>query len=77
MAKKYVKQGVESDVSDVSGALAHVAKVTSPKGKTISKLATNDPKTVQGYEKLGPGGPSHTGKALSEKSKDNRGEGSM
>lgn len=77
MAKKYSKQNVESDVSDVSGALVHVAQVSSPKPKTISNLAANDPKTVQGYEKLGAGGPAHTGKALPEKSKDNRGEGSM
>ncbi len=76
MAKKYIQQSMESDVSSIEGALAQAGQVSSPKAKTVSNLANNDPKATKGYERLGSGGPPHTGKAYPPKSKDNRGEGS-
>ena len=77
VSKKVRGQDVASDVSSVEGALAHIAKTEGPSPKKSMILAKNDPQTVQGYEKLGKGGSPHTGKPLPEKSKDNRGEGSM
>jgi hypothetical protein len=71
------KQSVESDVSSVEGALAQTGQTTGVRKSRSKVLAQNDPVTQKGYTKLGSGGPAHTGKALPEKSKDNRGEGSM
>jgi hypothetical protein len=71
-SKKVTGQSPVSDVSDVAGALVHVGTVspmTMPKSLILAK---NDPKTVQGYEKLGTAKP-----VASLKPKDNRGEGSM
>ena len=73
MAKKYSQQSVESDVSTPEQALGQAGQVSPPKAKTISNLANNDPKTMKGYERLGSGGPAHTGKPTAT---DNRGEGS-
>ncbi len=76
MAKKSNQQGVESDVSTPEQALGQVGQTTGARKPRSRILAQNDPVTPKGYEKLGAGGPPHTGKALPEKSKDNRGEGS-
>lgn len=73
MTKKYVRQNVEADVSTPEQALAQTGQVSIPKTPRMSRLATNDPKTPKGYEKLGPGGPVHTGKPTAT---ENRGEGS-
>ena len=70
--KKVTGQSPVSDVSTPEEALAHVGEVspmTMPKSLILAK---NDPKTVQGYEKLGTAKP-----VASLKPKDNRGGGSM
>lgn len=76
MSKKYARQNVESDVSTPEQALRQAGQTTGARKPRSKMLAQNDPVTQKGYEKLGPGGPPHTGKAYAPKSKDNRGEGS-
>lgn len=72
MAKKYSSQSVNSDVSDAEGALAHVDPARASKPFPTSTPASGDPKSVKGYDKLGTGGPAHTGNPTAT---DNRGEG--
>ena len=72
MAKKGNRQSVESDVSNPEQALAQVGQVSPIKPAVVSKLAAKDPQTPKGYERLGAGGPAHTGKPTAT---DNRGEG--
>lgn len=66
---------VSSPVSTPEEALAYVGQtgpITMPKSMILAK---NEPARVQGYEKLGEGGPPHTGKPYGPKVKENRGGG--
>jgi hypothetical protein len=51
--KMSMSQGTGSDVSDIGGALAHVAQTEGARMPSSKKMATNDPKTVAGYTSLG------------------------
>lgn len=72
MAKKVSRQGVESDVSSVEGALAQVNQTTGARKPRSKILAQNDPVTPKGYTKLGTGGFPRDGKPHAT---ENRGEG--
>ena len=63
------KQSVKSDVSSIEGALAQAGQVSPMKQATPNKIASNEPKRVKGYEKLG------TVSNKRSAPNDNRGEG--
>ena len=73
MAKKYVNQNVESDVSTIEQALGQASQTSGARKSRSKMLAQNDPVTQKGYTKLGSGGFPRDGKPHAT---DNRGEGS-
>ena len=72
MAKNYVSQNVEADVSTPEQALAQVGQTAGARKPRSKVLAQNDPVTPKGYTKLGTGGFPSDGKPHAT---DNRGEG--
>lgn len=72
MAKKYIHQNVESDVSTPEQALGQVGQTTEARKPRSKILAQNDPVTPKGYNKLGSAGFLRDGKPHAT---ENRGEG--
>lgn len=66
--KKAMKQSVNSDVSDIGGALSHVSQTQGATTPRTKVMAPNDPKAMKGYQSLGT-------VPIKGLKKDNRGEG--
>ena len=66
--KKVMKQNVNSDVSDIGGALSYVSQTQGNVMPNKKVMAPKDPKAMKGYQSLGT-------VPIKGLKKDNRGEG--